>query len=111
MPRFAPTGTEQFVEPVPPGPLIFAVAAANRDPSVFADPDRFDVDRDPKGTLTFGLGTHFCIGAHLARAELAVALDVFLERFDELVLTDPSVRVRGTVLRGPDRLPVRLAPA
>ncbi len=56
------------------------IAAANRDPAVFADPDRFDIDRRPGATLTFGFGTHFCLGAHLARAELDICLQVLAER-------------------------------
>jgi cytochrome P450 len=59
-------------------------------------------------SLTFGLGMHFCVGAHLARAELATALDVFLERFAELELQpDAATSFVGSVLRGPDTLPVR----
>ena len=60
-------------------------------------------------SLTFGIGMHFCVGAHLARAELATALDVFLERFDDLALVeDAATRFVGSVLRGPDSLPVPL---
>jgi cytochrome P450 len=92
-------------------PLIFAIAAANRDPAVFEDPERFDVTRRPGGVLTFGFGTHFCLGAHLARAELDVCLRVLLERLPNLRLA-PSDDVRITssfvqLLRGPNRLPVR----
>jgi len=113
MPRFAPVHTEQFGEPIPAGsPVLFGVAGANRDPDVFADPDRYVVDRDPKGLLTFGYGMHFCIGAHLARAEMATGLDVLLRRLDDIVLTDPErARVVGTVLRGPAALPVRFRQA
>jgi cytochrome P450 len=91
--------------------VIFAVAAANRDPAVFADPDRFILERDPKGLLTFGYGMHFCVGAHLARAEMAVGLDVVLSRLQGLRLADPATaRVSGTVLRGPIRLDVLFDP-
>jgi cytochrome P450 len=112
MPRFAPVETAQFGETIPAGsPVIFAVAAANRDPAVFDDPDAYVLDRDPKGLLTFGYGMHFCVGAHLARAEMAAGLDVVLARLGHLTLTDPSrVRVSGTVLRGPAALPVCFDP-
>lgn len=112
MPRFAPVETDQFGETIPAGsPVIFAVAAANRDPAVFADPDRYILDRDPKGLLTFGYGMHFCVGAHLARAEMAAGLDVVLSRLHGLRLADPaSARVSGTVLRGPARLDVLFDP-
>jgi cytochrome P450 len=112
MPRFAPVDTDQFGERIVGGNnILFGVAAANRDPSVFDDPDRFDIDRVNKGTLTFGFGMHFCVGAHLARAELATALDVVLDRLDDLQLApDAPTRIVGSVLRGPDTLPVTFAP-
>jgi cytochrome P450 len=98
--------------PIPGGtPLMFGVAAANRDPAVFPDPDRFDVARRPAGVLTFGLGTHFCLGAHLARAEIDVALRVLLERMPRLRLVNDDkagiVGVVGAIMQGPNRLPVR----
>lgn len=92
-------------------PLIFATLAANRDPAVFADPDRFDVGRHPKAICTFCRGPHFCLGAHLARAEMDFALRILLERLPRLRLVDdPGVRITASivpVLRGPNRLPVR----
>jgi cytochrome P450 len=109
MPRFAPTDTDRFGAPIRGGnQILFGVAAANRDPGQFPEPERYDLDRDPSMSLTFGIGMHFCVGAHLARAELATALDVFLERFDELELhPNAPTRFVGSVLRGPDTLPVR----
>ena len=65
-------------------PLIFAIVAANRDPAQFDEPDRFDVGRQPSGTLTFGFGQHFCLGAHLARAEMEISLKVLLSRLPGL---------------------------
>jgi cytochrome P450 len=75
-------------------------AAANRDPAHFADPDRLDLDRSIDRHLAFGHGTHFCLGAMLARLETVVALTAYLERFpqaehDEQGLVwgrDPSFR-------------------
>ena len=58
--------------------------------------------------MTFGIGPHFCLGAHLARAELVGALAALLERLPDLRLADPgATRIAGTVLRGPQQLPVR----
>jgi cytochrome P450 len=92
-------------------PLIFAITAANRDPAVFEDPERFDVTRRPGGVLTFGFGTHFCLGAHLARAEIDVCLRALLERLPKLRLASTDdVRITSSfvqLLRGPNRLPVR----
>jgi cytochrome P450 len=66
--------------------VLPVLAAANRDGAVFPDADRLDLRRDPNPHLTFGQGTHYCLGVHLARAELAVALDTLLDRFPGLRL-------------------------
>ncbi len=91
-------------------PLIFAVVAANRDPDQYQDPDTFDVGRRPTATMTFGFGQHFCLGAHLARAEMDVSLRVLLKRLPKLRLRETAgVRIKGSVaqvLRGPNQLPV-----
>jgi cytochrome P450 len=67
---------------IPAGTLVIAnTAAANRDPAVYDDPDRLDITREnPPAMLTFGGGIHYCLGAHLARAELAQALAVMTRR-------------------------------
>jgi len=64
-------------------------ASANRDAAVFAEPDRFDVRRHPNPHVAFGLGVHYCIGAPLARLELATALSTLLTRFPALRLDGP----------------------
>ena len=92
-------------------PLMLGVLAANRDPAVYDDPDAFDVTRRPAGTMTFGFGIHFCLGAHLARAEMETSIRVILDRLPRIRLQDSEdVRVTGSfnqILQGPNRLPVR----
>ncbi|MGY1609617.1 MULTISPECIES: cytochrome P450 [unclassified Geodermatophilus] len=102
--------------PVRAGDLVILVlAAANRDPLVFADPHVFDVTRaNARDHVAFSSGIHFCLGAALARMEGEVALQALFERFPDLAPAGPSRR-RGTiVLRGHEALPVvlgRAAPA
>ena len=83
------------------------LGAANRDPAVFERPDDFVVDRSPNPHLAFGVGVHFCLGAPLARMELAESVALLWERFPGLALAGES-ESRGTfVLRGHHRVPVR----
>ena len=86
-------------------------AAANRDPAVFDEPHRFDITR--RGTfpaLTFGGGIHFCLGAHLARAELAVALTTMAKRMPNIRLTGDAPWKPIMGISGPLRLPVAFEP-
>jgi cytochrome P450 len=109
LPRMTTEGGEFRGEQLPPGTVVLlGIAPANRDPALFPDPDRFDIGRKTAGHLGFGLGNHFCLGSHLARAELRVALSVLLERLEDLELQAPPV-MEGAVMRGPDRLWVRFS--
>lgn len=91
-------------------PVRLILAAGNRDPEAFADPDRLDLTRDPNPHLAFGWGTHFCLGAPLARLEAQIALPALLRRFPQPQLIDGTpLRYRaGAVLRGLEELPLRL---
>ena len=96
---------------IPPGKLVLAmIGSANRDPAVFADPDRFDVRRHPNPHVGFGHGIHFCVGAPLARLEARVALGLLLERTREIELAslEPWEPRKAFHVYGPTRLPVRL---
>jgi len=78
---------------IPAGALMFVIlAAANRDPARFADPERFDIGRHPNPHLAFGEGIHHCAGALLARLEGGIAFSIVLARFPRLVLADPEVQ-------------------
>jgi cytochrome P450 len=90
-------------------PVAVCLAAANRDARHFADPERFDVRRAEKGHLTFGFGQHICLGQHVARMELTVAVNRFLDRLPELRLdeAEPAPHLRGFLFRSPRTLPIR----
>jgi cytochrome P450 len=87
--------------------VLFGIAAANRDPEIFADPDRFDISRSTKTLLTFGPGLRTCPGMHLAQKNLETALRVVAERFPRLRLDAERATVpEGILLRGTASLPV-----
>lgn len=90
--------------------VMLLLAAANRDPRVFEDADRFDIHRVGRKHIAFGSGIHFCMGASLARLEARVALEELLCRFPEYSLTAGTLFYFNTPsIRGPKALPVRLA--
>ena len=96
--------------PIPAGSTVMLMlAAANRDETRFAEPDQFDVHRaNPKPHISFGQGPHACLGTHLARLEMRVALNLLLDRLPDLRL-DPEgddPHIRGQVFRSPTSLPV-----
>ena len=83
--------------------------AANRDPDAFEAADRVVIDRQVNRHAAFGLGIHRCVGSHLARMELRVALEVWLQAFPSFDLADPAGVVwAGGQVRGPRKLPLRI---
>jgi cytochrome P450 len=97
---------------VPTGSMVMLViGAANRDPRVFSDPDRFDAKRsNARSHIAFGHGDHFCVGASLARAEARISFRRLLARLDDLQLVDPSALsyTPSYLFRGLNALPLRL---
>ena len=111
--RLALKDTDVAGRPVKQGELVVVyVAAANRDPAVFADPNHFDIERDNAGKhLAFSGGRHFCLGAALARAEGEVGLRAFFDRFPDVRSAGAGSRRDTRVLHGWSTLPVALGPA
>ena len=96
--------------------VAIGLAAANRDPDHFADPERFDVaryaaDPAPPPHLSFGGGAHLCLGAHLARLETRIAIGRLVERFTDFELLEASTAWGRSLFRVPARVPVRFAAA
>jgi cytochrome P450 len=95
--------------------IVVIMAAANRDPAVYADPDRLDITRfagsaPPPRPLSFGGGVHFCLGSHLGKLEVQLAVDALLRRAPALELTGEPVWRDTVAIHGLDTLPVRLRP-
>jgi cytochrome P450 len=109
LPRFAVRDFELRGRRIAKGQmLMLSFGGANRDPAVYVDPDRLDIERDPTDLLVFGHGTHFCLGAHLARQEMRCMLDAALD------FLPPGARLRPEqmsftsmgFMRRPANLPV-----
>lgn len=107
--RLARRDVEIAGKTIAAGTVLFVVlAAANRDPAVFDQPDRFEMGRGPSRAIAFGHGIHFCLGAPLARLEARVALETLLRRYPDLHRTEQGAfeRLPSMLLYGPKRLPV-----
>jgi cytochrome P450 len=100
-------------ERIATGERVFALlAAANRDPAIFAQPAKLDLARRPNKHLAFSSGAHFCLGAPLARLEAQIAIGELITRFPDYEIAEPIEDIPWTnslVARGPSRLPVRLS--
>jgi len=89
--------------------VLLPFPAANRDPEVFPDADKVVIDREENRHVAFGLGIHRCLGSNLARLELRIAVEVFIQRFPKFELPNPSAVTWSLgQVRGPRKLPVRI---
>ncbi len=107
--RYATTNAELAGAEIRKGDLVIvSLTAANRDPSTFPDPDRFDLSRaNARSHVAFAQGPHACIGSHLARLETQAALDAALDGWPGMRLADGATPPTGVVFRKPRSLPVR----
>ena len=90
--------------------VVISYASANRDEDVFDDPGRFDITRDPNPHISFGDGTHFCLGANLARLQTRVLLTELLTRLPDIEASGPATRLRSSFMNGIKHLPARFTP-
>ena len=104
---------EMHGQTIPAGKLVLPMlGSANRDPLVFADPNRFDIGREPNPHIAFGHGIHFCLGAPLARLEASIALPDLLAHLGQFELAEEQWEPRSALhVLGPSSLPVRFGPA
>jgi cytochrome P450 len=115
LPRYTETGAEIGGVQIPKDSwVLFGVRPAGRDAAQYADPSRFDLSRHAQRLVSFGGTPHFCLGVHLARAELATSLELLLGRLPGLRLARGPMPAGSAVLRGVRELPVafdRVLPA
>jgi cytochrome P450 family 142 subfamily A polypeptide 1 len=90
--------------------LLLLYHSANRDESVFDDPQSFDIERSPNDHVAFGFGTHFCLGASLARLEVKVMIDRLLTRLPDLELAGDTPLRPANFISGYEAMPVRFTP-
>lgn len=107
LPRYTETGARIGEVDIPPHSwVLFGVRPAGRDAAQYPDPERFDLKRQAQRLVTFGGMPHFCLGMHLARAELATSLEILLARLPGLRLAQGPAAQGSAVLRGVRRLMV-----
>jgi pimeloyl-[acyl-carrier protein] synthase len=113
MHRIAAEDFEWLGQKIKAGDMVFfMLAAGNRDPDVYTDPDSIDFERQRKTPLMFAPGLHHCIGHFIAKMELEVALQVLFERYDRVRVVEPQLEYRiNYMTRGFQRLNVRLEPS
>jgi cytochrome P450 len=106
--RTATRDTEIDGQPIAAGEkVVIYFTSANRDSAVFADPHHLDLGRDPNPHLAFGIGPHFCLGAHLARLEVSTLLSALLPQLPSLELTGPVTRLQSNFVNGAKSMPAR----
>jgi cytochrome P450 len=88
--------------------ILMFLAAANRDPRRWVDPDAFDLSRDPSGHVGFGMGIHQCVGQHVARLEAATLMTALARRVRTIELDGPTKRHHNNTLRAWESIPVRV---
>lgn len=108
--RTATCDTQIGDQPIRKGDkVVMYYGAANRDPSVFENPEVFDITRKHNPHLAFGTGTHFCMGSHMARLEMRVTFEALLDRFPNFGLAGPVDRLSSNFINGIKRMPMSLA--
>lgn len=109
--RTATTSAVLAEQEIHPGQIVTAwLSSANRDESVFAEPDRFDLGRTPNRHVSFGYGPHFCIGAYLARLEVTALLAALRRYVVDFEVSGEVTYFHSNFLRGLSRLPLRCTP-
>ena len=88
--------------------IILLFESANFDEKVFEDPESFDIERTPNNHLAFGFGTHFCLGAPLARLEAKIILEELLDRFTSIAAAGPVTRSPSSIIAGVSHAPLVL---
>jgi cholest-4-en-3-one 26-monooxygenase len=92
--------------------VVFFHVSANRDETVFDDPNRFDITRDPTPHMAFGAGgPHFCLGANLARMEIRVMFEHLLDRLPDIRLDGEVQRLQSQFINGVKHIPVAFTPS
>ena len=91
--------------------VVINYASANRDQSVFDEPDRFDITRDPNPHISFGDGTHFCLGANLARLQVHTVLRELFARLPDIEVSGEASHMQSSFMNGIKHLPVRFTPS
>jgi len=108
--RTATEDTELAGTPIAAGDKVaMYYTSANRDEDVFADPQTFDIHRDPNPQLSFGIGEHFCLGVHVARLEGRVFFEEILRRFPSIEVAGEPIRTRSNLNNAYRYIPLRLA--
>ena len=107
--RTATVDTELAGTPIRAGDKVAVYyTSANRDEAVFADPQRFDIRRSPNPHVSFGMGPHFCLGAHVARLQARIFFEELVSGFSTVELLEQPAKVRSNLTNGYRRMPVRL---